>query len=207
MSKSFKGIDAVCLTQLLRSALGHGVNLATYRFLREDEDYAVVAATLTHPPQQIVIKLAGPHAALAPAFERTAAIARLVCSRSAVPTFEVIAVDGSFRLWPWQYLVTTFLPGQQWSETRARKSNREVHILHASLGTTIGQLHTIGFSSCGEIALDGNVVAGTTYYAALMERAQRRIANPAHVALDLRESAYWTKGTGRTYQTHGSDCR
>ena len=183
MSDTPNRIDAALLTRLLRSALGHCGNLTNYRIVREDEDYAVIAARLTDPIQEVVIKLAGPRAVLASAFERTAAIAQLVRSHSVVRTFDVLAVDVSYRIWPWRYIVTTTVPGDHWSDVCARGQATRPRALYASLGRTIGQLHTIHFPSCGEIAPDGSVTAGTTYYQALMERAQRRIANPAHAML------------------------
>jgi hypothetical protein len=183
MSNTPKRIDAALLTRLLRSALGHYGNLTNYRIVREDEDYAVIAARLTDSSQEIVIKLAGPRAVLTSAFERTAAIVQLVRSHSVVLTFDVLAVDVSYRIWPWRYIVTTTVPGDHWSDVCARGQATRPRALCASLGRTIGQLHTIHFPSCGEIAPDGSVTAGTTYYQALMERAQRRIANPAHAML------------------------
>lgn len=178
-------IDESTLTQLLRGVLGQARNLVSYRFLRKATDYAVVAAALTDPAQAVVIKLAGPQAVLAPDFARSATIAQVVRSCSGVQTFEVLAVDTSARRWPWQYLVTTWCPGQLWSAVRPRKKNGEARALYISLGAAIGQMHTIGFSTCGEITSDGRVLAGTSYAAALRRRAQRRIANPAHVALFL----------------------
>ena len=178
-------IDGLSLAQLLRDVLGQSRNLVSYRALREATDYAVVSATLTNPAQEVVIKLAGPQAVLAPDFGRSAAIVQVVRARSAVHTFEVLAVDTSASRWPWQYLVTTCCPGQPWSVVRRGKTTHDAWALHASLGEAIGQLHTINFSTCGEITSNGKVFTGTTYAAALAARAQRRIANPAHVALFL----------------------
>jgi aminoglycoside phosphotransferase (APT) family kinase protein len=107
----------------------------------------------------------------------------MVRSRSAVQTFEVLAVDASARRWPWHYLVTTWCSGQLWSEVRPRKKSDEVRALYTALGEAIGQLHTIGFSTCGEITSNGKILADTSSAAALRRRAQRRIANPGHVAL------------------------
>jgi len=183
MSNTPNRIDAALLTRLLRSAPGHYGNLTNYRIVHEGEDYAVIAARLTDSTQEVVIKLAGPRAVLTSAFERTAAIVQLVRSHSVVLTFDVLAVDVSYRIWPWRYIVATTVPGDHWSDVCARGQATRPRALYASLGRTIGQLHTIHFPSCGEIAPDGSVTAGTTYYQALMERAQRRIANPAHAML------------------------
>ncbi len=176
-------IDAALLTRLLHSALGHCGDVTNYCIIRKDEDYAVIASRLTGPTQEVMIKLAGPHAVLTSAFERTAAIIQLVRSHSAVLTFDVLAVDVSYRLWPWRYIVTTVVPGEPWSNVPPKGHGTKPRALYVSLGKTIGQLHRIHFSSCGEVAPDGSVTAGTTYDQALRERARRRIANPAHAML------------------------
>lgn len=180
MSKISHRIDATLLTRLVRSALGHFGNLMHYAIIREDEDYAVIAARFTDPTQEIVIKLAGPRAVLSSAFERTAAIVQVVHARNAVLTFDVLAVDVSYRLWPWRYLITTTVPGARWSDVPPRGQATKPRALYVSLGRAIGQLHTIHFPACGEMAPDGSITAYPTYYQALLERAQRRIANPVH---------------------------
>lgn len=159
--------DEITLSHLLREALGQGRELVSSRFLREATNYAVLAVTLAHPCQEVVLKLAGPQAVLAPDFERSAAIVQLVRSRSAVQTFEVLAVDTSANRWPWHYLITTWCSGQVWSEmSYAKKRNQRL-------------------ATCGEIAPDGKVLAGTSYATALARRARQRIANPAHADLFL----------------------
>src|SRR5258707_2020551 len=139
MSNTPNRIDAALLTRLLRSALGHCGNLTNYRIVREDEDYAVIAAGLTDPTQEVVIKLAGPRAVLTSAFERTAAIVQLVRSHSAVLTFDVLAVDVSYRLWPWRYIVTTVVPGEHWLNVPPKGHVTKPRALYVSLGKTIGQ--------------------------------------------------------------------
>lgn len=185
MAQTFPHIDAVFLTQFLTSVLGRTQDLVAYRLLRQAEDYAVVVATLAQPQQEVIIKFAGPRAVLRPDFERSAAIAQLVRVHSGAQTFEVVAVDGSCLRWPWQYLVTTYLSGEQWSDFQVRQSGAERRALFAALGTTVGQLHSMRFPTCGEIAPSGNVTGGTSYYTALQERARRRIVRPAHMELFL----------------------
>lgn len=183
MSNISQHIDTALLTQLLRSIPGYLRDIAEYRFLRDEEDYAVIVVRLTNPSQDIIIKLAGPHAILSSEFERSAAIVQTVRSRTAISIFEVVAVDASYQRWPWRYLVTTVISGRHWSEVYPEE--RKARALYASLGDAVGQLHTIRFPLCGEIAPDGSVAEGTSYYEALRERAQRRIPNPAHTALFL----------------------
>lgn len=181
----FPCIESIFLQQFLTSVLHRGGELVAYHVLRQEEDYAVVAATLARPRQEVILKLAGSRARLRPAFERSAAIVRLVREHSDVRTFEVLAVDESCRHWPWQYLVTTSLPGETWSEFRARKPESETLALFAALGASVGQLHNIDFPACGEITSAGSVAGETDYYTALAARARQRIAQPAHVEMFL----------------------
>lgn len=178
-------INEILISQLLDSVPACSGKLVDYRLLREDKDYAVVAAKLIEPARKVIIKLAGPGARLASDFERSAAIVRIVQECSRVLTFDVLAVDVSYRVWPWRYFVTTALPGRHWSDIHPEKKGDELRALYTALGEAVGQLHAIHFPSCGEVALDGRVIAGTDCYAALVGRAQRRIANPAHAALFL----------------------
>jgi aminoglycoside phosphotransferase (APT) family kinase protein len=160
--------------------------LSGWRILREDRDYAVLLATLAASPREVVVKLAGPQASLSSDFDRTAAIARLARSRGEVATFDVLAVDVTYRAWPWRYLVMTRVPGVAWREVRPS------HALYTALGEVVGRLHGIRFPECGEIGAYGQVLGGNNYHRALVERVHRRIANPAHAALFvalLRERA------------------
>ena len=185
-------IDTPVIEQLLRAAdVRHG-DVTGWRMLRHDQDYAVISVTLAGAEEGLIIKLAGPTAALPCSFDRTAAIVQLVRAQSNAPTFEALAVDVSYRDWPWRYLVMTRLPGAEWADIQPRRIGPEAHALYAALGRTVGALHTIRFLFCGEIGPDGTVIDGSEYLPALVQRAARRIADPAHAALFaglLREHA------------------
>src|SRR5258708_6058339 len=131
MSNISKRIDIALLAQLLRSIPGYLRDIAGYRFLRDEEDYAVIVVRLTNPSQEIIIKLAGPRAVLASDFERSTAIVQAVRSRTAISTLEVLAVDVSYQHWPWRYLVTTAIPGRHWSEVHPEE--RKARALYTSL--------------------------------------------------------------------------
>jgi hypothetical protein len=190
-------IDAATLSRLLQPALGRSADVSHYRVITKSTDYAVIAVALVGPTLEVVVKLAGPRATLACPFERTAAIVGLVRSRTAVPTFEVLAVDVSYRTWPWRYLVMTAVPGPQWAEARPGSTGERARGLNAALGRAVAQLHAVRFPACGEVGADGSVVDGAAYHEALAERARRRIANPAHASLFialLREHAELFEG-------------
>jgi aminoglycoside phosphotransferase (APT) family kinase protein len=177
-------LDGPLLQRLLHSALGPSYDLSGWRVVREDRDYAVITVTLAASSRDVVIKLAGPRAALTSDFDRTAAIAGLVRSRTDVATFDVLAVDVTYRAWPWRYIVMTRVPGVAWREVRSARN------LYTALGEAVGRLHGIRFPACGEIGPDGHVLGGDIFHTALVERARRRIANPKHAALfvaSLRE--------------------
>jgi len=135
-------LDGPLLQRLLHSALGPSCDLNGWRLLREDRDYAVLMATLSGSPGEVVVKLAGPRAALTSDFDRTAAIARLVRSRAYVATFDVLAVDVTYRAWPWRYLVTTRVPGTGWREVQRSRA------VYAALGEAVGRLYCIHFPAC-----------------------------------------------------------
>ena len=164
---------------LIRSALGGVTEVTALRVIQEDKDYAVLALTLSNPEREIVVKLAGPHARLACPFDRTAAIVGLIRSRTAAPTFEVLAFDVSYRVCPWRYMVMSSVPGANWLERRPGQARAH----GAALGRTVGQLHTLRFPSCGEVGTDGHPIEGTTYFAALLVRVRRRIVNTEHASL------------------------
>ncbi len=183
MSDSVNAIDAALLDRFLRSVTRRDGHIETYRFLAQSGDYAVIAATLANPRLDVVIKLAGPAAALACPFDRTTAMIGLIRSRTAVPTFKVLAVDVSYTHWPWRYLVMTAVPGLPWFEARRDADAARLREVNAALGRAVGRLHAPRFSCCGEIDPLGNIVEGKDYQAALLDRARRRLADPAHLRI------------------------
>jgi aminoglycoside phosphotransferase (APT) family kinase protein len=176
-------IDIATLAQLLRSAIGVPGAVAGYRVTSARRDYAVIVAQLSEPAMEVVVKLAGPDAPIACPFNRTAAIARLVRERTDIPTFEVLAVDVSYRVWPWRYLITTCVPGETWSEVVPKLKPHEAQAIYYQLGRAVAAIHTLRFPACGEIGADGVVAPGAPYLSVLIGRARRRIASAQHADL------------------------
>jgi aminoglycoside phosphotransferase (APT) family kinase protein len=176
-------LDDALLAALLRATLGSSIALVNYHVALHRDDYAVVIVTLASPAQDVVVKLAGPRAPIACPFDRTATIVDLVRSQTPVPTFDVLAADVSYRDWPWRYMVTTHLPGTVWAEVSAQLMADSHHQAYRDLGQAVAHLHRIAFPAFGEIDADGDVRADAPLLEALERRAERRVADPRHVAL------------------------
>ena len=118
--------DKSLLMQLMRHIFGTKVKLADYRIIRYQADYIIIAARLEHPSISVTVKLAGPQAPLPCPFDRTAALLRLVRAKTAVPVPEVLAVDMSYKQWPWRYIIKTYVPGKEWAVVRPRMDKQEL---------------------------------------------------------------------------------
>jgi len=185
--------DRVTLDRLLHSALGAHCHVDDYTVVREADDYAVLVVNLAAPTVRVIVKLAGPRAALSCPFDRTAAINRLVRGRTTVPTPEVLAADVSYRGGPWRYLVTTYIEGMTWTEAGPTIDAPERRDLYRQFGRLVAELHTVHFPAYGEIDAGGRVVGDAPIIDALIERARRRIADRRHADLFaslLRERVY-----------------
>src|SRR5438309_1616094 len=99
------------LRDLLRSTLGAHARLANYTILKSHHDYIVLSAKLERPSTEVIIKLAGPDAALPCPFDRTAALHGLLRAQTAAPVPEVLAADVSYNSWPVRYMIKIFAPG------------------------------------------------------------------------------------------------
>lgn len=185
--------DRVILDRSLRPVCGAHCHVDGYTLARKADDYAVLLVDLTGPPARVVVKLAGPRAALSCPFDRTAAINRLVCGRATVPTPDVLAADVSYRDWPWRYLVTAYVEGVTWAEAGPASDAVERSELYRQFGRLVADLHTVHFPACGEIDACGRVIGAASFVDALIARARRRIADRRHADLVsslLREYAY-----------------
>jgi aminoglycoside phosphotransferase (APT) family kinase protein len=166
------------LRELLQQTIGSQVQVVTVHPLQQRIDYHVLRLTLRHPSLKVVVKLAGPHAPFAAPFDRTAQLHRVVAARTRLIMPEVLAVDVSYRAWPWRYLITTYLPGQEWAVIRPQLTPEERREADRQLGQAIGELHTIPFPSFGEVAPDSTVSPRQSYLEVLAERARRLIPSP-----------------------------
>jgi aminoglycoside phosphotransferase (APT) family kinase protein len=196
------GIPREILLPLLRQTFGPKVALVACQIAKQLPDYLVLLVRLRHPALQIVVKLAGPNAPRAPAFDRTAMLHRLVADRTSIPMPEILAVDVSCRDWPWRYLIRTHVPGLEWAAVRRRLSADELAGAYCQIGEAVAQLHAIRFPAFGRLAADGRVLGGSTYPPALRAHAEGCIEAPRwrdlffsaldrhrHLFLDVRDAA------------------
>ena len=176
-------LDRATLRKLLRSIYGTPCHIVSYTTIRDGDDYAVAIVTLTEPMARVVVKLAGPRAALACPFDRTAAITRVVRDRTALPAPEVFAADVSYRDWPCRYIVMAHVDGATWAEEGPSLDATAWRDLYGQLGRAVARLHSIRFPAYGEIGADGPVLGDGSLVTALQERARRRVADPRHAEL------------------------
>ena len=173
--------DKMLLEQLLQQLFGSRCRITTHHVIHQREDYAIVHARLERPALEIVVKLAGPQAHVDCPFERTAAIVQRVRRETSVPTFEVLAADEGYRIWPWRYLVMTFVGGQTWAAARAQLNAAQQGDAYRQMGDAVAQLHALKYEAFGPIAPNGTVRTSGDYVDQLIERATRRIEDPQHV--------------------------
>ena len=170
------------LLLLLQQTFGTKLSLTDCSISKQHHDYAVLLLELCHPSIKVVIKLAGPKAPLACPFERTAMVHRLVATRTDIPMPEVLAVDTSYRTWPWRYFIRTQIPGQEWAVVQPQMSQAERSNAYLQIGSAVAHLHTIGFPAFGELGVDGSAQGDEPYLRALTAHARAIIKRP-----DLRD--------------------
>lgn len=168
------------LLQLLQQTFGPTVELARYQIGKREHDYLVLLIELRRPSLDVVIKLAGPEAPLACPFERTAMLHRLVARCTDIPMPEVLAVDVSYKTWPWRYSIKTHIPGQEWAVVRGLMTETERSDAYQQIGQAVARLHTIEFPAFGQLRVDGSVEPAEPYLAALTAHA-RAIIKHAHL--------------------------
>lgn len=160
---------------LLRGVFGSQTRIEGVAISKQDLDYWVLTVQLGHPHLEVMVKLAGPQAALACPFERTAALLRRVAATTTVPVVSMIAADTSYRDWPWRYCIYERAPGLPWGELRERLTPEEQADARRQLGQAVAQLHSVRFEAFGELTDDAQVQAAPAYLAALEARAALRI--------------------------------
>lgn len=186
---------------LLKQVLGYKVELVGCKIGNQQHDYVVLLVQLRSPLLQLVVKLAGPEAAASYAFDRIAALHRLVATHTTVPVSDVLAVDVSYERWPWRFLVRTHSPGQEWAMVRSQMNGEQLSDGYRQIANAVAQLHTIGFPSFGELTSGGEVQGEKPLRAALEEHASLLIQNArlrdlylsvldrhAHLFMDIREA-------------------
>jgi Ser/Thr protein kinase RdoA (MazF antagonist) len=159
---------------------GAGTGVKTYRTILQSQDYAVIEVQLAPPAPHLLVKLAGPRAALAAPFDRTVVINRLVREKTRAPVPEVLAADVSYRDWPWRYLIMTYEHGETLASLRPLLKPANINAVHQSIGEVVAELHSLLFPAFGEVGSDGAIVDPTSYLTAILARAERRIGAPPY---------------------------
>ncbi len=163
------------LPDLLQNLFGSGVALKRYKVANSQPDYKVLVVDLERPSRRVVVKLAGPSAPYACPFDRTASVHALVRANTSVPVPDVIAVDTTFRLWPWRYMIKSYIPGIEWADAITQMGEQERESAYRQIGRAIAELHTISFGAFGELEATGTLTTASSYLQTLTERATRRI--------------------------------
>jgi aminoglycoside phosphotransferase (APT) family kinase protein len=119
-----------------------------------------------------------------------AAIAQMVRRQTAVPTFDVVAVDVSRQTLPWEYLIVTQIRGRTWMALYPALGSGARATAQRQIGRAAGQLHALRFDAFGQIGPDATVIDGTTAVRALKRRARQRLTNARFLArmLEVLES-------------------
>ena len=163
---------------LFRDVFGSQARLAGVTIAKQDLDYQVLTIQLDHPHLEVMVKLAGPRAALSCPFERTAALLQRVAATTTVPVVSVIAADTSYRDWPWRYCIYERAPGLPWGELREQLTPAEQTDARRQLGHAVAQLHSVRFEAFGELTDEAQVQPAAQrmgVLAALKARAALRI--------------------------------
>lgn len=166
------------VAEILRKTVGAGTEIESYNVLNQHRDYYALLVTLRDPAIDVVVKLAGREAPYPYPFERTALLHRLVKEHTSIPMAEVLAVDVSYQTYPWRYLITTHIPGEEWAAVKPRLTPFEQQDAYQQIGTAVAELHRIPFDSFGEI--DESEQKSGMYFLHLGTRVKTQIKNKRH---------------------------
>jgi aminoglycoside phosphotransferase (APT) family kinase protein len=174
------------LEALARAVFGARCRVLAWHPVAHGDDHAVVFATLVFPARVVVLKLAD--ATSASQFAREAAIQRRVARETSVPVCEVLAVDDSCQRFPWRYLMMVHAPGMGWRDGLKRMAPHARYDIFRQLGEATAALHSLRYPRFGEAEESRTspptpLPRGEGCIEALISRARRRIANPAHANL------------------------
>lgn len=170
---------------LAHAVFGPKCRVLAWHSLEQRDSHSVIFATLVFPARVVVLKLADGDSTRPP-FAREASIQQRVARETSVRVCEVLAVDDSCQRFPWRYLMMAHAPGMGWRDGLARMSPRARSSIFRQLGESTAALHTLDYPNFGEVDStlpqhgEGNPNALAS---ALIARARRRIANPAHADL------------------------
>ena len=161
----------------MRETFGVSCRIVECVLLKWDQEYRVLSIRLASPELRVIVKLAGQMATLNSAFDRGAALVRLVRTHTTVPNSGVIAADISCSRWPWRYTIATALPGETWASVRPRLDPPALADAYRQLGEAVAAIHNIPFTHFGEVSPDGTVPFGSAFFPSLSSRVQRRVAD------------------------------
>jgi Ser/Thr protein kinase RdoA (MazF antagonist) len=170
---------------VVRGAIGARATVRVTEWHVRRDNYVVVAVETEHPALRLIVKLEEPGERPNRHFDAMAAIAQLVRRQTAVPTFDVVAVDVTRQRWPWEYLIVTQLPGLTWMQLYPGLDPDARAVAQRQIGRAAGQLHALRFDAFGQIDGDGSVIQGTRMVPALAQRARRRLTTPRYLELFL----------------------
>lgn len=171
--------DLRLVEPLLQATIGAQTRMVSYEIAKQQADYCVLLARLSHPKMEVVIKLAEPETRMASEFDRSASIYQLVRRHTHIPVPEPLAVDVSRQEWPWRFLILTCEPGTEWAIVRHQMDGKALKTAYRQLGEAIGQLHQIAFPKFGEIDASGQVlIPDLSCLAALRRRRFKLIQRP-----------------------------
>jgi Ser/Thr protein kinase RdoA (MazF antagonist) len=173
------------LIEVVRHVVGAHATVRVKEWHVRRTNYVVASVETRQPALRLIVKLEVPGERSNRHLDAMAAIARLVRSQTAVPTFDVLAIDTTRQQWPWEYLVVTEIAGSTWMELYPGLDSAAREAAQRQIGRAAGQLHALRFESFGQLGPDGSVIDGTAALPAFRRRAEQRLTNPRHLTLLL----------------------
>lgn len=167
------------LLELLQSVYGSSVQLKHVQVVNQHHDYAALRVILDHPSVELAVKLAGREAPYPYPFDHTAFFHRLVASQTSIPMPTIVSADVSYHVYPWRYLIKTYLPGEEWATVYPKLQGEALRQAYKQLGNAVAELHLITFEQFGEIndEKDGST-NHVGFYETLVERVNKSIRRP-----------------------------
>jgi hypothetical protein len=104
------------LIEVVRHVVGAHATVRVKEWHVRRTNYVVASVETRQPALRLIVKLEVPWERPNRHLDAMAAIARLVRSQTAAPTFDVLAIDTTRQQWPWDYLVVTEIAGSTWME-------------------------------------------------------------------------------------------
>ncbi len=165
------------LLELLRGIYGSDASISDVSIVNQHHDYAALLVTIENPSLKLAIKLAGREAPYSYPFDQTAYWHQIVSEQTSIPMPEVIAVDVSYRDYPWRYLIKTFIPGEVWADVRPQLQGEDLKRAYAQMGQAVAELHSIKFGGFGDVKPERFEPMRQGFYPVVIERVNATIRN------------------------------